>query len=155
HRCWLPVCVILLIGPQVSSQVKVEGFKGDNVILPCTYIEKKEHKNVTIFWQTADDDTVYSIIDGKADLAKQYSQFINRTSMFSDEWTNGNFSLLLIDLHSTDSGSYSCFIPTEDILRQVELSVQGLFTTNSSVSLRGQNLSPFLFLLLSQMVYLL
>ncbi|XP_038854318.1 uncharacterized protein LOC120051490 isoform X4 [Salvelinus namaycush] len=40
QRCWLPVCVILLIGPQVSSQVNVEGFKGDNVILPCTYIEK-------------------------------------------------------------------------------------------------------------------
>uniref|UniRef100_A0A8C7CBN3 Ig-like domain-containing protein n=1 Tax=Oncorhynchus kisutch TaxID=8019 RepID=A0A8C7CBN3_ONCKI len=143
HRCWLPVCVILLIGPQVSSQVKVEGFKGDNVILPCTYIEKAL-KNVTIFGQTTDDVTVYSIIDGKADLANMFS-----------EWTNGNFSLLLIDLNGTDSGSYSCFIPTEDILRQVELSVQGLFTTNSSVSLRGQNLSPFLFLLLSQMLYLL
>ncbi|XP_038854315.1 CD276 antigen-like isoform X1 [Salvelinus namaycush] len=158
QRCWLPVCVILLIGPQVSSQVNVEGFKGDNVILPCTYIEKAL-KNVNIFWETADDVNVYSIIDGKADLAKQNSLFINRTSMFSDEWTKGNFSLLLTDLNDSDSGSYLCFIPTEDVLCQVELSVQEKPTpeptNSSSVSLRGQNLSPFLFLLLSQMLYLL
>ncbi|XP_038840742.1 uncharacterized protein LOC120039380 [Salvelinus namaycush] len=154
QRCWLPVCVILLIGPQVSSQVNVEGFKGDNVILPCTYIEKAL-KNLNIFWETADDVNVYSIIDGKADLAKQNSLFINRTSMFSDEWTKGNFSLLLTDLNDSDSGSYLCFIPTEDVLCQVELSVQEKPTQSSSVSLRGQNLSLFLFLLLSQMLYLL
>ncbi|KAM9396910.1 uncharacterized protein ACWYII_032464 isoform 1-T1 [Salvelinus alpinus] len=158
QRCWLPVCVILLIGPQVSSQVNVEGFKGDNVILPCTYIEKAL-KNLNIFWETADDVTVYSIIDGKADLSKQNSQFRDRTSMFSDEWTKGNFSLLLTDLKDSDSGSYLCFIPTGDVLCQVELSVQEKPTpepTNSStVSLRGQNLSPFLFLLLSQMLYLI
>ncbi|XP_055786171.1 uncharacterized protein LOC129859936 [Salvelinus fontinalis] len=154
QRCWLPVCVILCIGPQVSSQVNVEGFKGDNVILPCTYIEKAL-KNVNIFWETADDVNVYSIIDGKADLSKQNSQFRDRTSMFSDEWTKGNFSLLLTDLKDSDSGNYSCFIQTENILRQVELSVQEKPTHSSSVSLRGQNLSPFLFLLLSQMLYLL
>ncbi|XP_014007759.2 uncharacterized protein isoform X1 [Salmo salar] len=158
QRCWLPVCVILLIGPQVSSQVKVEGFKGDNVILPCTYIEKAL-TNVTIFWEKGDDANVYSIIDGKADLAQQYSQFINRTHMFSNEWTNGNFSLLLIDLNGRDSGIYSCFIQTVNIHLEVDLSVQEKPTpepTNgSSMSPRGQNLSPFLFLLLSQMLYLL
>uniref|UniRef100_A0A4W5QJJ1 Ig-like domain-containing protein n=1 Tax=Hucho hucho TaxID=62062 RepID=A0A4W5QJJ1_9TELE len=165
QRCWLPFCVILLIGPQVSSQVNVEGsqvnvegFKGDYVILPCTYI-KKALQNVNFFWEYADDASVYKIIDGKSNLTDQDRQFRDRTRIFPEELANGNFSLLLTDLKDSDSGSYSCFIPTESIHRQVNLSVQEKPTpeptNSSSVSLRGQNLSPFLFLLLSQMFHLL
>ncbi|CAB1327693.1 unnamed protein product [Coregonus sp. 'balchen'] len=83
-------------------------------------------EEVTIFWRYKDDRNVYNIVSGKADLTDEDCQFRDRTRMFPEEWANGNFSLLLTDLKDIDSGSYSCFIPTMNILRQVEFSVQGV-----------------------------
>uniref|UniRef100_A0A4W5RBY4 Immunoglobulin domain-containing protein n=1 Tax=Hucho hucho TaxID=62062 RepID=A0A4W5RBY4_9TELE len=105
QKGWLPVCLILLIGPQFSLQIKI----------------------------------------------------------FPEEWANGNFSLLLTDLKESDRESYSCFIPKKSILCLVQLSgnqqpnpaPEVKTTTNSSrVSIRGQNISPFLFFNL-RLVFLL
>ncbi|XP_038840743.1 CD276 antigen homolog isoform X2 [Salvelinus fontinalis] len=160
-RCWLPVCVILLMELQVSSQERVKGFTRGKVILPCRYNAMPTEK-VTMFWRYKDDRNVYNIVSGKADLTDQDRQFRDRIRIFPEEWANGNFSLLLTDLKDSDSGSYSCFIPTEDILRQVELSVQEKPTPepevgpkSSSMSIRVENLSPFLFLLLSPALHFL
>lgn len=160
-RCWLPVCVILLMELQVSSQERVEGFTRGEVILPCRY-NAMPTEEVTIFWRYKDDLNVYNIVSGKADMTDQDRQFRNRIRIFPEEWANGDFSLLLTDLKDSDSGSYSCFIPTKDIHHQVELSVQEKPTPepkvgpkSSSVSIKGQNLSPFLFLLLSPALHFL
>ncbi|XP_021464028.2 CD276 antigen homolog isoform X1 [Oncorhynchus mykiss] len=151
--CWLPVCVILLMALQDSSQERVEGFTRGKVILPCRY-NAMPAKEVTIFWRYKDDRNVYNIVSGKSDLTDQDRQFRDRTRIFPEEWANGNFSLLLTDLKDSDSGSYSCFIPRVNILHQVELSVQEKPTPevgpkSSSMSIKGQNLILFLFLLLS------
>uniref|UniRef100_A0A673X9H4 Si:dkey-222p3.1 n=1 Tax=Salmo trutta TaxID=8032 RepID=A0A673X9H4_SALTR len=143
----------------VSSQERVEGFTRGEVILPCRY-NVMPIKEVTIFWRYKDDRNVCNIVSGKADLTDQDRQFRNRIRIFPEEWSNGNFSLLLTDLKDSDSGSYSCFIPTVNILHQVELSVQEKPTPkvgpkSSSVSIKGQNLSPFLFLLLSPTLHYL
>uniref|UniRef100_A0A4W5RBV8 Si:dkey-222p3.1 n=2 Tax=Hucho hucho TaxID=62062 RepID=A0A4W5RBV8_9TELE len=159
-RCWLPVCVILLMELQVSSQ-EIVGFTRGKVILPCRY-NAMPTKEVNIFWRYKDDRNVYNIVSGKADLADQDRQFRDRTRIFPEEWANGNFSLLLTDLKDSDSGSYSCFIPTVNFIHQVKLFVQEKPTPepevgpkSSSVSIRGQNLSPFLFLLLSPTLHFL
>ncbi|XP_041715175.1 CD276 antigen homolog isoform X1 [Coregonus clupeaformis] len=159
--CWLPVCVILLMELQVSSQERVEGFTRGKVILPCRY-NAMPIEEVTIFWRYKDDRNVYNIVSGKADLTDQDRQFRDRTRMFPEEWENGNFSLLLTDLKDIDSGSYSCFIPTMNILRQVEFSVQEKPTPepkvdlrSSSMSIRELNQSLFLFLLLSPTLHFL
>uniref|UniRef100_A0A674ESW3 Immunoglobulin V-set domain-containing protein n=1 Tax=Salmo trutta TaxID=8032 RepID=A0A674ESW3_SALTR len=101
-------------------------------------------EEVTIFWRYKDDRNVYIIVSGKADLTDQDRQFRNRIRIFPEECANGNFSLLLTDLKDSDSGSYSCFIPTVNIHHQVELSVQEKPTPepkigpkSSSVSLKG------------------
>lgn len=108
----------------VSSQERVEGFTRGEVILPCRY-NAMPAEEVTIFWRYKDDLNVYNIVSGKADMTDQDRQFRNRIRIFPEEWANGDFSLLLTDLKDSDSGSYSCFIPTKDIHHQVELSVQG------------------------------
>ncbi|CAB1327694.1 unnamed protein product, partial [Coregonus sp. 'balchen'] len=96
---------------------RVEGFTRGKVILPCRY-NVMPIEEVTIFWRYKDDRNVYNIVSGKADLTDQDRQFRDRTRMFPEEWAKGNFSLLLTDLKDSDSGSYSCFIQTMNILRQ-------------------------------------
>nr|ACO14461.1 HERV-H LTR-associating protein 2 precursor [Esox lucius] len=151
-RCWCFVYVILLMELQVFSQEIVQGFLGENVILPCTYVEKLP--DYTVFWRYKDEKTVYDINAGKPYLNKQDPQFINRTSFFPNEWQNGNFSLILTYLKASDSGVYSCALPAVDIIHSVELSVQVRPTSqtkadpksNSSVSIGGNTVRLFLFL---------
>ncbi|KAM4601824.1 CD276 antigen homolog isoform 1-T2 [Polymixia lowei] len=114
--------VVVLVNP-VSAQLRVWGLTGQDVLLPCVYSGSKPLKSITVFWRGRDDRHVYDILNNVPDFSGQDSRFRDRTDSFPNEYSKGNFSILLRKVKVQDSGRYDCFIPALDFQHNTELNV--------------------------------
>ncbi|XP_071340630.1 butyrophilin-like protein 2 [Trachinotus anak] len=83
----------------------------ESCILPCSF---QGGTDVVIDWTqvTAGNRLVHSYYDNQDQLAHQDQHFRNRTSLFKDQISRGNASLLLTGVKVQDQGRYRCFTST-------------------------------------------
>uniref|UniRef100_A0A3Q1JHL7 Ig-like domain-containing protein n=1 Tax=Anabas testudineus TaxID=64144 RepID=A0A3Q1JHL7_ANATE len=79
----------------------------ENCILPCSF---KTGAEVVIHW--TDTFPVHSYYHDQDQLSQQDQHFKARTSLFKDQISRGNASLLLTGVKVQDQGRYRCFTST-------------------------------------------
>ncbi len=95
----------------VSLDVKVVGFTGGSVVLPCSSAKHDlKLQDIHVFWRDKDSEAIYDLIKGKDALEKQDPRYKNRTQTFPEEYERGNFSIKLNNLTHADAGELNCFI---------------------------------------------
>ncbi|XP_061565264.1 protein NLRC5-like isoform X8 [Cololabis saira] len=90
---------------QVSCQVN------KTCILPCSFTA---HDDVVIHWiqETPPESLVHSYHHKQDQLGEQHQRFRGRTSLFEDQISRGNASLLLRGVKVQDQGRYLCDVST-------------------------------------------
>ncbi|KAJ7992238.1 hypothetical protein DPEC_G00276450 [Dallia pectoralis] len=132
--CLLMTCLSVCSaqnGVQVVGQTEpVLAVEGDDVILPCTL--RSSYRPLyavdeSVEWQRNDlkPKKVHFYRSREDYNADQNPVYRGRTSLFKEEMRNGNVSLKLTNVKLSDSGTYTCFIPTlkEPIQTNSELIV--------------------------------
>ncbi|XP_030621740.1 CD276 antigen [Chanos chanos] len=98
-------------------EVPVVALHGMDTTLNCTFsgVTTFNLSDISVFWQLSDTKrSVHSYMGGQDQLTEQDGRFANRTSMFPDQLTRGNASLLLRKVRVVDEGSYTCFVRVVD-----------------------------------------
>ncbi|XP_017313855.1 CD276 antigen homolog [Ictalurus punctatus] len=117
---WIFCFTFLLLIHTVSVQsVRVEGFIGGSVILPCSFDQKPQ----TVFWRYNDSRVVCHIIRGEAFYNDQDPVYKDRVKIFPSEIEKGDFSIMLSNVKESDAGLYTCIIPNIKTLT-LELTVK-------------------------------
>ncbi|XP_061600113.1 protein NLRC3-like isoform X2 [Cololabis saira] len=90
---------------QVSCQVN------KTCILPCSFTA---HDDIVIHWiqETPPESRVHSYYHKQDRLGEQHQRFRGRTSLFEDQISRGNASLLLRGVKVQDQGRYRCDVST-------------------------------------------
>lgn len=95
-------------------------------MLPCS---SEGGTKVVIHWfqQSAGNRFVHSFYEGHDQLAVQYQRLRGRTSLFSDQISSGNASLLLTKVEVQDEGRYKCYTSTENGIKEsfINLKMDG------------------------------
>ncbi|XP_071340638.1 V-set domain-containing T-cell activation inhibitor 1-like [Trachinotus anak] len=81
----------------------------ESCILPCSF---QTGSDLVIHWKMAEDD-VHSYYHNQDQLKHQDQHFRNRTSLFKDQISRGNASLLLTGVKVQDQGRYRCYTGSE------------------------------------------
>ncbi|XP_038840007.1 butyrophilin subfamily 1 member A1-like, partial [Salvelinus namaycush] len=104
-----------------SSEVQVVGpadrviaLAGDDVILPCFLKPSVNAEEMAVEWTRLHLKTrnVHLYRQGRDFDDDQSPSYKGRTSMFNGEQKNGNVSLKLTNVTLSDTGNYTCFLPT-------------------------------------------
>ncbi|KAM6897530.1 uncharacterized protein FYW49_018816 [Xenentodon cancila] len=90
---------------EVSCQVN------KTCVLPCSFTV---HDDVVIHWiqKTQPESRVHSYYHKQDQLGEQHQSFRRRTSLFEDQLSRGNASLLLRGVKVQDQGRYQCDVST-------------------------------------------
>uniref|UniRef100_H2S6R5 Ig-like domain-containing protein n=1 Tax=Takifugu rubripes TaxID=31033 RepID=H2S6R5_TAKRU len=106
--------------PALCSHSKVHTFTllkstvcvvGQRCILPCTFLPGGD---TLIRWiQMSNNKCVHLYHDNKDQLESQIPSFQSRTSLFQDQISRGNASLLLMWVKVEDQGRYTCYTSTD------------------------------------------
>uniref|UniRef100_A0A673HP10 CD276 antigen homolog n=1 Tax=Sinocyclocheilus rhinocerous TaxID=307959 RepID=A0A673HP10_9TELE len=108
---WCFICVFAVLINKVSLDVKVVGFTGSSVVLPCSSIQHDlKPQDMHVLWRDKDSETIYDLIEGKDSLETQDPRYKNRAQTFPEEYERGNFSIKLSNLTHADAGEFNCFI---------------------------------------------
>uniref|UniRef100_A0A3B5L7P5 Ig-like domain-containing protein n=1 Tax=Xiphophorus couchianus TaxID=32473 RepID=A0A3B5L7P5_9TELE len=113
-----------------QSHNKVSCNFKQSCILPCSF---QSYGEPILHWTQLESSAprVHSYYDNQDQQGVQNQNFRGRTSLFQDQISRGNASLLLREVQLQDQGRYNCFISTvkgheESIIR---LSVDGMIST--------------------------
>ncbi|XP_067875583.1 CD276 antigen-like isoform X2 [Heterodontus francisci] len=105
------VVLSIVVTLQVSvplSTLAVSGIVGESALLSCVNsdVGKRADDEIRVYWQTA-DHFVHAFYSGQEQTNQSYG---NRAKLFTEEFKQGNFSLLLSDLQVSDDADYTCII---------------------------------------------
>ncbi|KAM9826877.1 butyrophilin subfamily 1 member A1-like [Neosynchiropus ocellatus] len=90
-----------------SVVVTVYSRYGSDQVLPCRF---SSGDDPLVHWYKGRKDlAVHSYHRGQDQLAHQMDEFRGRTSLFHDQLSRGNASLLLKEVQVSDRGRYTCF----------------------------------------------
>ncbi|KAK1151971.1 hypothetical protein AOXY_G31833 [Acipenser oxyrinchus oxyrinchus] len=116
------LAILILAAGSVSSDsefVKVPSSvnctEGQDCILSCSFNYRAggwDEKSAVIWRRVETDRIVHSYYNNRDQLADQFPQYVNRTSLFDSELQRGNASLLLRRVREEDAGEYKCFVYT-------------------------------------------
>ncbi len=103
----------------------VTGFYGEALILPCTFpVDRSwDLKSTVITWQRG-LNVVHSFYYSQNQLDRQNQNYVNRTSLFSQEMAGGNASLKLDKVSLQDTGMYTCSVSTNTGSQQKSFGVR-------------------------------
>ncbi|MED6284773.1 hypothetical protein CHARACLAT_022423 [Characodon lateralis] len=113
--CW----TFLLTGTLLSAEAAVDG--GDVTEVSCVFLEScvlpcslQSYGDDVIHWfyVTTGEIHVHSFYDNQDQLGHQDQNFRGRTSLFRDQISRGNASLLLRGVKVQDKGTYKCYTST-------------------------------------------
>ncbi|KAK9514044.1 hypothetical protein VZT92_027534 [Zoarces viviparus] len=118
----LPWLIYIMI-PVLGAQVKVTGYLGDEVTLPCQAITRPEDKIVQVQWELEPPD------GKKITIIVSTSQYgVNVSESFLEERVEiDERSLIIRDVEMSDAGSYICSVtvfPSGSIEGTTNLHVQ-------------------------------
>ncbi|XP_073526981.1 V-set domain-containing T-cell activation inhibitor 1 isoform X2 [Phyllobates terribilis] len=114
----LVAAIALIIGLSVAGNsttndvttVSAVGQIGGNVILSCTFTPDVKQSSNILWEKVGDSGVVYKYENGKISLSDQNPKYKSRTSLFLNELSVGNASLIMNSLTVADSGVYKCTI---------------------------------------------
>ncbi|XP_071401733.1 myelin-oligodendrocyte glycoprotein-like [Centroberyx affinis] len=89
-----------------SQPIKAE--VGDDVILQCHLEPPFNVTSLIVEWSRGSLKTVFYVY--RHGWIEQEEPFTNRTSLFLDELSRGNFSLKLSNVNQSDAGRYRCSV---------------------------------------------
>ncbi|KAI4899681.1 hypothetical protein NFI96_026625 [Prochilodus magdalenae] len=105
-----------LVGPDGP----VVATAGSDVVLPCSIRTQSDQTSksavdMNINWTRSDPGgrVVHSYLRGKDSDVGQSPQFRGRTALFSEELRNGNTSLRLSKVTTSDEGRYTCQVQSD------------------------------------------
>ncbi|XP_059809874.1 ICOS ligand-like isoform X2 [Hypanus sabinus] len=106
----------------------VTGIVGESSLLPCldSKLGIKVNNEIRVYWQVK-SKCIYAFYSGQEHPDQNYS---HRAKLFSTEFKQGNFSLLLTDLQVSDEANYICLIQLKtpslnyDVVLQVTVTLQ-------------------------------
>ncbi|MEQ2238503.1 hypothetical protein ILYODFUR_033795 [Ilyodon furcidens] len=95
----------------------------ESCMLPCQF---QFRDNLLIHWiqVSAGDSAVHSYYEGRDQLGHQVQNFKNRTSLFQDQISRGNASLLLRRVKVQDEGKYKCYTSTSSGIKESFVSLK-------------------------------
>ncbi|XP_056608131.1 uncharacterized protein LOC130425774, partial [Triplophysa dalaica] len=105
---------------------------GGSVLLPCSVDSLSSLKDLEVEWRRSDSQTLISLYqDGDME------SFDDRAHSITDDFTAGNFSLLLMNVTAGDEGQYTCKVHSgpESHETMVEIKVERLIVTGSNKSI--------------------
>ncbi|XP_027860279.1 CD276 antigen-like [Xiphophorus couchianus] len=94
--------------PVSGSDPEVSCVFRQSCMLPCR-IQLGSDPLIHWYQESAGDVVVHSYYDGRDQLGYQNQNFQNRTSLFQDQISRGNASLLLKEVKIQDEGRYKCY----------------------------------------------
>ncbi|XP_058262131.1 uncharacterized protein LOC131363526 isoform X2 [Hemibagrus wyckioides] len=87
---------------------------GDSVMLPCFVETPLPLEDLEVEWKRIDSETLVHLWqNGESRPESQNQLYHERAHFFTNEFTHGNFSLLLTDVTSKDAGVYKCAVYTK------------------------------------------
>ncbi|XP_072127957.1 ICOS ligand-like isoform X2 [Mobula birostris] len=120
--------LLLCCRAESLTPLTVTGIVGESSLLPCmnTELGKKVNNEIRVYWQVA-SQCIYAFYSGQEHPDQNYS---HRAKLFSTEFKQGNFSLLLTDLQVSDEAKYICLIQLKtpslnyDVVLKVTVTLQ-------------------------------
>uniref|UniRef100_A0A3Q3AV90 Ig-like domain-containing protein n=1 Tax=Kryptolebias marmoratus TaxID=37003 RepID=A0A3Q3AV90_KRYMA len=143
-KCFMFLVVLTFLWTFSRADTEVFCVFGESCILPCQFHASSDP---VIHWiyMTTGDLWVYSYYDSRVQLGHQDQRFNGRTSLFEDQISRGNASLLLRGVKVQDQGRYQCYtsttmgdkesfinVKTEAPVSEVSISQEGNRITCSS-----------------------
>ncbi|XP_013883209.1 CD276 antigen, partial [Austrofundulus limnaeus] len=116
--CWTTVLIIrTLLNVVVSAEQDVPDSEVfcvfmDSCILPCSFQSSRDDDVIHWFQGTGRQIHVHSFYNNQDQLGLQDQNFRNRTSLFQDQISRGNCSLLLRGVKVQDEGRYEWYTNT-------------------------------------------
>lgn len=125
------VILLLLIDRTGQSQTgtssqTIIAFVGENVILPCHLEPASDAVSKSVEWRRLDLDPTYVHVwnEGPNHLVNQNPSYKGRTALSTGKLRLGDFSLKLSRVRHSDSGTYTCYFPSEVKRSTVELLIR-------------------------------
>ncbi|XP_025760952.1 programmed cell death 1 ligand 1-like [Oreochromis niloticus] len=89
-----------------ADQKTITAKSGQNVILTC----RAPNNILVVEWSRADlgDEYVFVFRDGQFDPVNQHPSFKNRVDLQDRQMKDGDVSLILKDVTTSDAGTYEC-----------------------------------------------
>ncbi|XP_056608829.1 uncharacterized protein LOC130426206 [Triplophysa dalaica] len=82
---------------------------GDSVLLPCSVDSVLSLEKLRVEWRNTDSETVVHLYhDGDIRPEAQHEDYHDRAHFLTDNFTLGNFSLMLKNVRQEDKGVYRC-----------------------------------------------
>ncbi|XP_077149717.1 V-set domain-containing T-cell activation inhibitor 1 [Ranitomeya variabilis] len=114
----LVAAIALIIGLSVAGNSSTNdvttanavGQISGNVLLSCSFPPDVKQSSDVLWEKVGDTGVVYKYENGKISLSDQNSKYQSRTSLFLNELSVGNASLMISGLTVADSGVYTCTI---------------------------------------------
>ncbi|XP_076737214.1 V-set domain-containing T-cell activation inhibitor 1-like [Maylandia zebra] len=97
-------CVVVFVS---ADHKTITAKSGQNVILTC---QTPNNNILVVEWSRADlgDEYVFVFRDGQFDPANQHPSFKNRVGLQDRQMKDGDVSLILKDVTTSDAGTYEC-----------------------------------------------
>lgn len=115
-------------GQSVSSppNSSIIGVIGEGVILPCHVVADNIPVGFSVQWIFHEESQKITVssYDGKNKKEKQDERYQGRTEFFHSEFRDGNMSLHLKNVRSSDKGLYTCVVSFSDTSHDALIDLQ-------------------------------
>lgn len=101
---------------------------GDDVVLPCHLSPETNAKNMKVRWfQNKFSSPVHLYHAGKDQDREQMPEYNGRTQLLKDGIGDGNVTLRILSIRTSDEGQYHCFVENGTYYEEgiLELKVAG------------------------------
>ncbi|CAM4666723.1 unnamed protein product [Caretta caretta] len=107
----------------------VTAILGENIVLPCHLSPRISAENMEVRWfQSEFTSFVHLYRHRKDEYGEQMPEYRGRTELLKAGITDGNVSLQIVNIRSSDEGQYHCFVQDGSFYEEalLELKVAGL-----------------------------
>ncbi|XP_039892324.1 versican core protein-like [Simochromis diagramma] len=107
---WISLFVVVVVGVPsavVPGQKNITAHSGQDVTFPC---RAPNNKAIHVKWSRTDLGEEYALLyrDDRIDLGNQHQSFQNRVDLQDRRMKDGDVSLILKNVMTTDAGTYEC-----------------------------------------------
>ncbi|XP_074975610.1 butyrophilin subfamily 1 member A1-like [Caretta caretta] len=107
----------------------VTAIVGENIVLPCHLTPRMSAENMEVRWFRSEFFSVVHLYHGGKDqYGEQMPDYHGRTELLKDGILDGNVSLQILNIRSSDEGQYHCFLQDGPSYEEalLELKIAGL-----------------------------
>lgn len=79
--------------------------EGGNALLPCDFTQSELLYKRNVIWSDPKDNTLVVIVNQTTEQAKA-----DHVKTFPDQYSSGNFSMLIMKVEKKHKGTYECFM---------------------------------------------